>query len=188
MPKSVIADLQNSALVHLTFEDIFINGEAYTLKITGVKDLSGNAINNGLVTFSFYIPQQYDIVIDEIMADPTPEVGLPNNEWIELKNNSLFSINLKGWRLSDLTGTSGPMADFVLQSDSFVIVCAASALPNLSSFGKTISVTNFPSLDNAGDLISIADANGKMIHAVQYSSDWYPNELKKGGRLVFGND
>lgn len=181
MPISVIADPQNSSLVHLTFGNIFINGEAYTLKITGVKDLSGNAINNKLVTFSFYIPQQYDVVIDEIMADPTPEVGLPNNEWIELKNISLFPINLKGWRLSDLTGTSGPMNNFVLQSDSFVIVCSASALLNLSSFGKTISVTNFPSLDNAGDLVSIADANGKMIHAVQYSSDWYPNELKKGG-------
>jgi hypothetical protein len=115
------------------------------------------------------------------MADPSPEVGLPNNEWVELKNVSSFPIKIKGWRLSDLTGTSGPTPDFTLRPDSFVIVCSASALSNLSPFGKTISVTNFPSLDNDGDLISITDANGKMIHAVQYSSDWYPNELKRGG-------
>jgi len=181
MPNLVVIDTQNPSLVHLTFENAFANGEAYTLTINEVKDITGNAVSNGLATFSFHIPQQYDIVIDEFMADPTPQVDLPNNEWVELKNTSLFPINLKGWRLSDLTGTSGDMPDFVLKPDSFVIICASSALSNLSSFGKALSVTNFPSLDNEGDLISISDPNGKIIHAVQYVSDWYPNELKRDG-------
>lgn len=181
MPMSVIVDNHNPSLIHLIFENKFANGEVYTLTLNGIQDLSGNVISNGITTFSFYVPQQYDIVIDEIMADPSPQVGLPNNEWIELKNVSSFAINIKGWRLSDLTGTSGPMPDFTLQPDSFVIVSAASASSNLSSFGKAISVTGFPSLDNDGDLISVTDANGKMIHAAQYSSDWYQNELKKSG-------
>lgn len=181
MPVSIIVDTHNPSLVHLIFENKFANGEVYTLTLNGIQDLSGNVMSNGIATFSFYVPQQYDIVIDEIMADPSPQVGLPNNEWIELKNVSSFAINLKGWRLSDLTGTSGPMPDFTLRPDSFVIVSAASALSNLSSFGKAISVTGFPSLDNEGDLISITDADGRMIHAVQYSSDWYQNELKKSG-------
>ena len=66
------------------------------LTVNGVKDLSGNAISNGTANFSFYTPKQYDIVIDEIMADPTPQVALPNNEWIELKNTTAFPINLSG--------------------------------------------------------------------------------------------
>jgi hypothetical protein len=181
MPVSAIADSQNSSLVHLTFENSLTNGYAYTIIINDVKDLAGNVVKNISSTFSFFIPQQYDIVIDELFADPTPQVDLPNYEWIELKNTSTFPINLKGWRISDLTIASGPLPEFTLQPDSFILVCSSSALSSLSSFGKTISITKFPSLDNEGDLISIADANGKIIHAVQYTDDWYQNELKKDG-------
>ncbi|MEO9144208.1 MAG: lamin tail domain-containing protein [Ginsengibacter sp.] len=181
MPVSANVDAQDPTLVHLTFENHFTNGVAYILSVNGIKDLSGNVLDNGTVTFSFYRAQQYDVVIDEVFPDPTPQVGLPNYEWLELKNTSAFSINLKGWRLSDINSISGALPDFTLQPDSFVIVCSSSALASLSPFGKAISVTSFPSLDNDNDLISLSDATGKTIHAVNYSSAWYPNELKKGG-------
>ncbi len=134
-----------------------------------------------LLPQTFTYAQQYDVVIDEIMADPTPQVALPNNEWIELKNTSSFPINLQGWRLADAIGKTGAMPNFILPPDSFVIVCTGSAVAALAPYGNVISVTNFPSLDNDGDIISLYDANGKTIHAIQYSSSWYQNELKKNG-------
>jgi hypothetical protein len=124
---------------------------------------------------------RYDVVIDEIMADPTPQVGLPNTEWVELKNISSSPINLQNWRIGDVTGQSGLMPNFTLQPDSFVIVCTAGAVSSMSVFGATISVTGFPSLDNDGDLIFLKAATGKTIHAVSYTSSWYQNELKKDG-------
>lgn len=127
------------------------------------------------------IANRYDIVIDEIMADPTPQVGLPNNEWIELRNTSANAINLQDFRISDLTGQSGAMPSYVLKPDSFVIVCTGSAVTAMSAFGPTISVTSFPSLDNNGDQLSLISAQGKVIHAVNYNISWYQNELKKDG-------
>jgi len=127
---------------------------------------------------------RYDVVIDEIMADPTPQTGLPNNEWIELKNTTAAAINLQGWRIGDATGQSGAMPNFILQPDSFVIVCTGSAVAAMSALGATIPVTSFPSLDNDGDQVFLRAANGKTIHAVAYDLSWYQNELKKEGGLT----
>lgn len=115
------------------------------------------------------------------MADPTPSAGLPSNEWIELKNISSGPVNLLNWRIGDASGQSGPMPGFTLQPDSFVIVCTGSAVAAMSVYGRTISVTSFPSLDNDGDQLFIKAANGLTIHAVGFTSSWYRNELKKEG-------
>jgi Lamin Tail Domain/Bacterial Ig-like domain/CHU_C Type IX secretion signal domain len=127
------------------------------------------------------VVNRFDIVIDEIMADPTPQINLPNNEWIELRNTTATPINLSGWRIADATGTSGPMPSYNLLPDSFVIVCTASAVAAMSAYGPTISVTSFPSLDNTGDVIYLRSAQNKIIHTVNYAYAWYQNELKKDG-------
>jgi hypothetical protein len=124
---------------------------------------------------------RYDVVIDEIMADPAPQVGLPNSEWIELKNTSPSNINLSGWRIVKSTSQSGPLPNFILQPDSFVIVCTGSAVAAMSVFGQTISVTSFPSLNNDGDLVYLSSNENKVISAVNYTNAWYQNELKKQG-------
>jgi len=128
-----------------------------------------------------FAQNRYDVVIDEIMPDPAPQIGLPSNEWIELKNTTATPINLQNWRIGDATGQSGPMPNFTLQPDSFVIVCTGSAVAAMSSFGTTISVTSFPSLDNDGDQLFLKASSGIIIHALSYTSAWYQNEVKKDG-------
>jgi len=124
---------------------------------------------------------RYDVVIDEIMADPTPQIGLPNYKWVELKNTSSSAVNLQNWRIGNNAGQSGPMPNFTLQPDSFVVVCSGSAVAAMSSFGNTISVTSFPSLGVDGDQLFLKAANGEIIHAVSYSVSWYQNSLKANG-------
>ena len=124
---------------------------------------------------------RYDVVIDEIMADQTPQIGLPSNEWIELKNVSANPINLQNWRIGDATGQSGAMPNFILQPDSFVIVCTGSAVAAMQVYGRAISVTSFPSLDNDADQLYLKSNTGLTIHAVSYSLSWYQNAVKSDG-------
>lgn len=128
-----------------------------------------------------YGQQRYDVVLTEIMADPSPMIGLPNYEWIELTNTSSATINLQQWRIADASSVSGPMPFFLLKPDSSVIVCSNTAFASLSAFGNCIAVSSFPSLDNDGDLLSLKTASGLTMHAVQYQSSWHKNELKKEG-------
>ena len=127
------------------------------------------------------IANRFDIVISELLADPTPQVSLPNNEWIELRNTSANAFNLLGWRIGDATGQSGAMPAYTLLPDSFVIVCTASAATAMSAYGSVIVVTSFPSLDNTNDIIYLRSVQNKIIHAVNYTDAWYKNELKKDG-------
>ena len=124
---------------------------------------------------------RFDVVITEIMADPTPVVGLPNAEYVEIKNVSSTAFNLNGWKLSDATSTGTINTNFTIQPDSIVILCSTGNVSAFSVLGKAIGVTSFPSLDNDGDLLSLKSPQGRIIHAVNYSTDWYQNEVKKDG-------
>jgi hypothetical protein len=115
------------------------------------------------------------------MADPVPQISLPSNEWIELKNVSASPVNLQNWRIGDATSQSGPMPNFILEPDSFVIVCTGSAVAAMQVYGRVISVTSFPSLDNDGDQLFLKSNTGLTIHAVNYSSSWYQNAVKSDG-------
>ena len=91
-----------------------------------------------------------DVVITEIMADPSPAAGLPELEWIELRNRSDSDINLLGWKLAKPSSISGPMPDYLLKADSLVLICSRTSLPDLLPFGSVLSVTSFSFLIQFG--------------------------------------
>lgn len=126
-------------------------------------------------------PVRNDVVIDEIMADPSPSAGLPDAEFIELKNVSQKPVNLSGWKISDATTTATISTGFILLPDSFVIICSNGAAPAFSAYGKTVGISSFPSLDNDGEMVVLTSKEGKIIHAVEYRKSWYKNAVKSEG-------
>ncbi len=183
-PATAILDATNAALVHLSFASNFPASTVCTITINAVTDLAGNAINNGTATFTYfppYTPVKYDVVIDEIMADETPAVGLPEREWVEIKNTTTQPINLQGWRLRDATGQSGPMPAFILAPGAYAILCSSTAAADLSVYGSTIVVTSFPSLNNTGELLTLVNQAGMVMHAVNYDINWYRDANKQDG-------
>jgi hypothetical protein len=180
-PGSVLLETTNPALVHLVFNNNFKNGDQHTLTVQNVKDLAGNVINKDTTTFSHYVPQRFSLIIDEVMADPSPMVGLPNAEYIELKNISGRSLDLKGWRVTTGSGSSGAFPDYSLPADSFVIISSTSNKQILSDYGQVIGVGSFPALGNEGTTITLLSKEGIAIHSVSYHPNWYANEVKSEG-------
>ena len=109
-------------------------------------------------------PARFDVLITELMADPTPSVGLPPSEYVELRNVSQQAYNLVGWKLSDGSGTATINQQLLLQPDSFVILCATGAAASFTGLGRTAGLSNFPSLDNEGDLLVLRSAGGMVVH------------------------
>ena len=126
-------------------------------------------------------PRRFDVLITEIFADPSPSVGMPQNEFVEVKNVSSIPIDLKAWKLGDGNSLSTITNGLLLLPDSIAIICATSAVANFTSFGRTIGLSNFPSLDNDADVIFLRSSEGITIHAVNYSKSWFGNELKSNG-------
>lgn len=125
--------------------------------------------------------QRFDIVISELLPDPSPAIGLPNNEFIELRNNSSRSFSLRSWKISDGSSTATINSDFILEPGAYIIICPTSAANDYSNFGNAIGVSGFPSLNNDRDFVILYSPEGKIIHAIEYSAEWYQNDVKREG-------
>ena len=123
----------------------------------------------------------YSIIINEILADPSPIVALPNCEFIELRNCSNENINLNKWKLSIGNTTATIGTNYNLQPDSLVILCAKSNVVFFNSYNNIIGLTSFPTLGNEEDIIILGNKNGETIHAVTYKKSWHDNEVKSEG-------
>ena len=125
--------------------------------------------------------ERYEVVINEIMADPSPVIGLPNAEYIELRNNSSSTINLNKWRIDNGTTTATVAVNYLLAPDSLVILCSKSQAVFFNASSKTLGLSSFPALTNEGDLITLTAPDGKTIHAVSYDINSYGNPIQSSG-------
>jgi hypothetical protein len=124
--------------------------------------------------------KRFDLIIDEVMADPTPVVGLPNAEYIEIKNVSGRAINLQGLRVTTGSSQSGLFPLYTLPSDEYLVITSTANAPSFASYGRVLGITSFPALDNNGATVSIV-GQGVTVHSVSYNISWYNNAVKSEG-------
>lgn len=173
-------DASNLMLVHLT-TSAFTSGLQNTITINNVEDLNNNAIVNGTDNFIYYNVQAaafQDIIINEIHADPSPVVGLPNAEFVELLNRSNKIIDLGGMILND--GSDKTLPNFLLFPDSLVTLTASANVSAYSSFGTTLNMGSL-TLTNGGELVTFKNASGQTIDSVDYDDSWYQDVVKDDG-------
>ena len=167
--------------VKLSFSKSFANGIQNALTFSGVKDIAGNAMAINARTFLFFqaFPTTTkDLIISEIFADPNPQIGLPDAEYLEIYNRSKNPIDLAGWKLSDASSTAIFPTQIILPNE-YWIVTSSTSVSMFSSFGKTIGLTNFPTLNNDSDVLTLKTAT--TIDSVSFNLGWYQDEDKQSG-------
>ncbi len=178
-PAGVNANLNN---ISLEFENLASGN--YSLSIYALEGLYGNAISLPISqNFRYIKPYQAkpnDIVINEIFADPSPQVDLPSTEFIELRNTTSETISLKGYKYGDLT-TSYIFSDEVINPNEFLILCSKTDTTEYKKYGRVLGIAPWPSLNNASDQLILMDAQETIIHSVNYSDTWYKDSSKKNG-------
>lgn len=178
-PASAILQADKKSVL-LAFATGFPIGQNVLITADGIKDISGNTSGQQTKSFLYYQIQAKDILINEVFADPSPQVGLPNAEFIELYNRSNIQVNLSGWTISDGTSTAS-LPGFVLKPDSFVILCPTANVNDYLPFGTTIGLSSFPSLNNSGDNLVLKNSSSMIIDEVDYLLSWYNDAVKDDG-------
>ncbi len=167
--------------IRILLDAPFTRGTLYSLSLSNISDCSGNMLNP--VSFEFSkgaSPSPGELLITEIMANPTPVQGLPEVEYLEVFNISGQILSLDGVILADAT-SSTVLGDMTINPGEYVILAPSSTAGQLNSYGKVLAVNNWPNLNNSTDRPALYTPNAQEIHAVYYSDSWYGSTLKAGG-------
>jgi hypothetical protein len=181
---AISAILQPDAqTVHLSFANEFPNGVTCQVTVGNVEDVAGNPISSAIAEFFFFQPvpvELKDVIFTELFPDPSPVIGLPEAEFVELHNRSLNPVNLSGWKLSDPASTA-TLPDYVLMPGAYITIAPVSATSAYSSLGPVLGVSNFPTLNNTADDLVLRDASNTLIDEVNYTDAWYKDDDKRQG-------
>lgn len=157
----------------------------YQLRINGLKDDLGYLVYDSLC-FSNHMARRGDVVFNEIMADPSPVVGiypqaLPEIEYLELFNASDFYINLANWRLS-IGGRNFLLPFTILRPKAYLLLVMESGARLFSDSIRAMEL-GFSStiLKNSGAILSLSSSKNLEISHVEYSQEYYQNPLKENG-------
>lgn len=181
---AAVLDGLDPTLVHLTPGNPLTSGSTYTLAANGAEDLAGNAAGASNTDFSYFVPDEAlpgEVVINEIFADPTPVVGLPEAEFVEVFNTSTTkTFDLGGWTFSD-GGTPAALPSVLLTPGTFAILTDDANAALFAGFGTVVPIASFPALNNDGDPLALRDDNGQLIDTVTYALAWYADAVKDDG-------
>jgi hypothetical protein len=180
-PASATRDGIDHSVVHLVFTAPFVSPTNYILTVDSVQDINSNMMTQDTAGFLYFVPAEFDIIINEFMADPDPQVTLPVYEYVELYNRSNYSINLSNWTFTDASSPQ-TFGNVTIPPHSYLILCSTSSQSQFVSYGAVYGFSSFPSLNNTGgETLTLKNQNGVVIDNVYYDETYYHDSNKSDG-------
>src|SRR5690606_29879627 len=173
----------NTTELEIQFDRSLSSGKEYVFHAVNIVDIAQNVSPPISAAFLYHIPAQAlfrDVVINEIMPDPTPIIGLPEAEFIELYNRSDKTFELTNWLISDKTSSARLNTGHILPGE-YVILCSPSDSSTFARYGQVIPVSGFPSLNNDSDDLYLKNEFDEVVDEVLYTKNWYKSSLRSDG-------
>ena len=174
-----VSFMDTPSKVLLSFNDPLPENTNLILQVTDITDLAGNAMPPTEWPFAIYHAAENDVVINEIMADPTPVVGLPEWEYVELFNTTEFTIDLKDWTFL-IGNTSKVFPSIPIEPQGYLVLCKTEAEQELNVYGPTCGFSSF-SIANAGATLRLIAPDETMVSEVSFNDSWYHDADKRDG-------
>lgn len=178
-PVSAVAAEDGFNSVWLGFSSNFEENVIYHLTITDtIFNCAGDFIevNSGYPVILPAEANMYDVVINEIMADPDPPVGLPEYEFIELYNTTDSYLKMNGWSLQVGT-TYKPIPAIVIAPDEYIILTEDEAAELYGMLARSFGFSSL-GLSNTGTSLKLLDQDSVIISSVNFRDNWY-NDFEK---------
>ena len=178
-PINAEIDATDARLVNLNFTSKFINGQQNEITISSIGDLNGNTMIIQQLSFLYFEAEAYDVLINEIMADPSPIVDLPEYEYLEIFNALPHPIDLNGWKLK-IGSSEKEFENIVIDAEDYLIVAKEEAKDSFENHGNFYGFSSF-SLTNSGQDLILESKEGRKISSVSYTDEWYGDFDKQEG-------
>ncbi len=179
-PLSIQQVAGSTEVFDLTFVNNFMAGINYQLTVSNISDVVGNTLQSANIGFSYFQAGVKDVQISELLPDPSPALGLPEQEFVEIYNHTNSSINLNRWILGKASSeTRLPNID--LAAGEYLILCPTSSVAAFQAFGRTVGLSPWPALTNSGETIFLNDSSRNFIDAVSYDLSFYRDNFKADG-------
>jgi hypothetical protein len=183
VPQEALFRESKPSSVELLLERPLRNFQEYELTASGIRDRAGNTAGVQRIFFTFLDVRPAaagDLIITEIMADPTPPARLPEAEYLELFNRSDKVIPLGELRISS-GGAPQSLPDAQLLPGEYVVLHDEEFTAAFAPFAGVLPVERLPSLTNSGDELLLLSEGGDTLLQQFYFDSWYGEEAKARG-------
>ena len=173
----------DSSIFQIELDNKVNSGDTLKFLLKDIRDVNSNntdTIVSNLVFLRFDNISVGDLVISEVMCNPTGANNLPAVEYIELYNNSNKYLTTKSLTLSDPTSTGIFGSDTICPRCYVVFSNAAGKLQLEANDIIAKSVSSFPTLNNDGDELVLKDSS-KVLDVLNYNTTFYHDEFKSQG-------
>lgn len=149
------------------------------LNLSGIADTLGNLGSDTTLMVCKMIPERAewrDLVITEIMADPTPHIEGPEMEWVEILNRGEEGLDLRDILWWDVGGGLSSLSPFpgvepwLFPGERAIL---SGEVLHFQGELKQFLVTEGMNLLDAGDEIGLRHPSNAAIDQVAYDGDWW---------------